>query len=427
MKIQDLAPNPQNPRKITDDKLKMLRHSMDTFGDLSGIVFNQRTRRLVGGHQRTKAIPADTEVVIEERYLEPTRCGTVAEGWIMIDGERFTCRIVDWDENTEKAANISANNGAGEWDMKALSDWLVELDHQNYDLGLTGFTPQEIEDIIAPYRTMPEGLTDADAVPEVPAEPKTKRGELWLLGEHRLLCGDSTSKEDVARLMGGEKADMVFTDPPYGISKEGIENDSLSGEEFDQWNFHWVAECLTKEDSAYVAYHSTRTFPSLLNASVRAGWKYEKMFFFYRPDKMPVHTWNGWMMTSQAIMLFSKGKPKYLPVSPAHQDVFKVTRAGLGDDKLPHPTMKPVDHLIEMLSHFDAQIVYEPFCGSGSTLIACEKTSRKCYGMEIAPEYCDVILQRWADFTGKDPVREDGLKWSELKAGPPKVVVRKKK
>ena len=138
----------------------MLKKSLEEFGDLSGFVFNESTRRLVGGHQRGKVLPLDAEIMIEERYVEPTRTGTTAEGYVMVDGEKFTYRQVAWDENREKAANIAANKHGGEWDNPKLAEWLIDLEALNIDMDLTGFSHPEIEDICAPFRTMPEEVAE---------------------------------------------------------------------------------------------------------------------------------------------------------------------------------------------------------------------------------------------------------------------------
>lgn len=148
MKVSDLNPNPKNPRIVTDEKLSMLKKTVIEFGDLSGIVFNRKTKRLVGGHQRTKLNDEDTPVEITKKYSKPTKTGTVAEGFILLEGERFTYREVQWSEQREKAANIAANKGAGEWDLPQLSDWMKDLSSfdADFDMDLTGFDEDERQD-----------------------------------------------------------------------------------------------------------------------------------------------------------------------------------------------------------------------------------------------------------------------------------------
>jgi len=379
--ISDLKPHPRNPRIHPDSAIDKLVRSISEFGWTNPVLVSA-DGLILAGHARVKA--ASKAGLSEVPIIRLPLAGSKADAYLIADNKLQ-------DET--------------EWDLPELKDLLEELDTGEFDVTLTGFDLGEIEDLMTQFHVPSEGLTDDDEIPEQ-VEAVCKTGDLWLLGGHRLLCGDSTKAEDVARLMDGEKADMVFTDPPYGIGKD-IENDDMAGNEFLQWNKDWVSILPTKDNVNFVSYHSTRTFPSLLNASVECGWSFEKIFFFYRPDKFPAHTWNNWMMTSQAILLFSKGKPKYKKVSPAHQDVFTVTSSGLGKDKVDHPTQKPVSHLIDMLSHFEVDIVADLFGGSGSTLIACEKLNRRCFMMEIDEHYCDVIIKRWEDFTGRKAAHGD--------------------
>lgn len=155
--LKDLSPNPRNPRRISDEKLGMLKKSILEFGDLGGIVFNETTGRLIGGHQRQKVLPETAEIEIEKQYHEPTRTGTVAEGYVSVDGERYSFRKVRWPEEREKAANIAANKHGGEWELPILSEWLLELDAMNMDMDLTGFDSLELENMMAPVRQMEPG------------------------------------------------------------------------------------------------------------------------------------------------------------------------------------------------------------------------------------------------------------------------------
>jgi len=141
--IKDLRANPNNPRIISDEKLKLLKKALEEFGDLGGFVFNRKSKLLVGGHQRAKVFSKDTKVFIEKKYVKPTRTGTIAEGYVIYKGERFKYREVIWDELKEKAANIAANKGAGEWDLPKLTEWLKDLNTVGFDLDLTMFDEKE--------------------------------------------------------------------------------------------------------------------------------------------------------------------------------------------------------------------------------------------------------------------------------------------
>ena len=160
MKLGDLRPNPSNPRKISDPKLKMLKKSLETLGDLSGLIFNRRSGQMVSGHQRLKVLPPDAEIVLESGGNPPSKTGTVSEGYVMIDGEKFKYREVDWDEMTEKTANIAANQHGGEFDFQALTEWVIDLKNENIDLDLIGFDQGELDNILAPLSFEPGSITD---------------------------------------------------------------------------------------------------------------------------------------------------------------------------------------------------------------------------------------------------------------------------
>jgi len=379
VEIDKLKPFERNPKVHPESQLKKLEKSISEFGWTNPILAT-KDGMVVAGHARLEA-------------AKRLNIGNVPVIYLDMPYEKAIAYVIADNRLAELA----------ETDTAQLSELLGELSAvPDFDIELTGFDVDEVASL-NPAEVVEDNFDVDDALADID-EPVTKRGDIILLGKHRLMCGDSTVAGDVERLMDGKKADMVFTDPPYGINKNII-NDDMEGDEFDLWNNNWVDKCVVVDDVAMVIYHSTRTFPSILNACLNNEWNFEKMFFFYRPDKMPVHTWNGWMMTSQAILLFSKGTPEYNKISPAHQDVFKVTSSGLGDDKTIHPTQKPVKHLIDMLSHFKVVIVYEPFCGSGSTLIAAEQTNHICYGCEISELYCDVIISRWEEFTNQKAIR----------------------
>lgn len=423
MKLKDLSPNPQNPRKITDDKLKMLKASLDNFGDLSGIVFNRTSQTLSGGHQRLKCLPPDSEIVITSQYAEKNKQGTVAVGFVFIDGERYSYREVEWDELTEKAANLAANTHGGEWDNKQRIEWLLELEANNYPIEITGLDKEEQEDLMAPFRTMPEGLTDVDEVPEGRATD-IKLGDLFELGSHRLLCGDSTDHIQVERLMNGEKADMVFTSPPYNAAKESFLNGRVSG--FDN-KYKTHADNLGDDD--FLGLLSATTTLCLENARyvfVNLGLlahnrkpllEYQYAFrdklkdiLIWNKTQCPPNIVKGAFNTRwEYVFCFSDdAKTRGFPCKWQGQYPNVIDGASnsgnehADDHKAGFPVYFPV-WIIEKMDF--AESVWDPFCGTGTTLIACEKTNRKCYGMEIDPSYCQVIIDRWEQFTGKKAVK----------------------
>ena len=164
MQLGDLTPNPKNPRKITDSKLKMLKKSLAEFGDLSGFVFNVRSKKLVSGHQRMKVLPPVSEIVIEKRYEHPTKLGTTAEGYILVNGEQLKYREVDWDEQKEIAGNIAANKHGGDWETEGLTEWLSQLNDLDYDLEFTGFDQDEFKSLMGEVE---EGDEEGADIPEV--------------------------------------------------------------------------------------------------------------------------------------------------------------------------------------------------------------------------------------------------------------------
>jgi hypothetical protein len=160
--LSQLNGNPKNPRRISDKKLELLKKALGEFGDLSGIIFNRTTNHLVGGHQRVMVLPKDAKVVITKNYEAPTRTGTVAEGFVEIEGERFTYREVEWTEPKEKAANVAANKGAGDWDFSQLSEWMLELDALNFDMDLTLFDEEEIERLMGGWDAGTESVAKTE-------------------------------------------------------------------------------------------------------------------------------------------------------------------------------------------------------------------------------------------------------------------------
>jgi len=377
IKLSDLHLNdgsrglPKNPRFIRDERFKKLCDSIRDFPEAMparGIVVDERGV-ILGGNMRYRAclelgmkeVPAEWVHQIEGLSVEKKR------RFIIMDNRAFG------DDDMDLLAN--------EWDI----DELIGAGFDEEDL--TGLDDKDDGQDAEPQMDKAEDLNK---------EWKVKPGDLWQIGEHRLICGDCTDKAVVERVMGGERADIIFTDPPYGISREGIINDELTGKEFDSFNAKWLAVIPFNKDAFFICYHSTRTFPSVLFQSIKQGWNFERMLWFYRPDKFPAHTWNGWMMVSQAIMLFARGAGEYMEISPADQDTYRRTVKDLGEAS-GHPTEKITEQCVCVMKHMKGDTVYDPFLGSGTTMVACQNLNRKCRGVEISPAYCAVILQRMTD------------------------------
>ena len=370
-----------NPRQLTKDQYTQLKDSLTRFGLVDPLIVNKHKSRkniLVGGHQRLK--------IAKEMGMD-----------------KIPCVEVDLPLDQEKELNIRLNKNVGEWDYDSLANYFDVSELMEW-----GFSNDELQF----YEDEPEqGLIDDDEIPEV-EEAITKSGDIWLLGEHRVLCGDATKKEDVDILMEGNKADMVFTDPPYnvdyGVSKNPrhkirqIENDKQTDEE-------WKLFC-----------HNLFTIIKDYNTGDIYIWGASG------PDGMKMRLWLTEMGCHWSATII--WKKQQLVLSPAkYQRMYEPCFYGWFDkssfsadrkqtevwefdrplnSKL-HPTMKPVElclYGINNSSKNNAKIM-DLFLGSGSTLIACEKTNRKCYGMEIDPHYCDVIVKRWEEFTGNKAER----------------------
>jgi DNA modification methylase len=319
--------------------------------------------------------------------------------------------------DTQRKAYVLADNrlalNAG-WDNDLLKLELIELKAEDVDLEMLGFSVEELDGLLNALEPT-EGLTDEDAVPEPPEEPITKPGDIWILGKHRLMCGDSTSLDHAEKLMNGVKADLVFTDPPYNVAYEGrgeknklgpIKNDNMSDESFEQFcrdffaTYHAVMKPLA---CIYVCHPDSQTGPKLafektfgelfkksstliwLKQSAGMGWQ------DYRAQHEPILY--GWKEGANGKHFYCGDRSK--------TTVWKIGRDAQAN--YVHPTQKPVALPEEAITNSSKgeDVVVDLFGGSGSTLIACEKTGRACRTMELDPKYCDVIVKRWEEFTGK--------------------------
>jgi len=297
----------------------------------------------------------------------------------------------DWTEKQFRAYTIADNawTKRAEWDIPILKDELVDLDDGEFDLTLTGFDRDEVYAMVHGKAGRP-GLTDDDAVPEA-VPPRSKTGDVWLCGKHRVMCGDSTKAEDVARLMAGAKADAVVTDPPYGI---GFKYASYQDSRAKWFDLIGRVVPMLRGLAPFVVMPCCRID--------RMGWWYANhapdwLLAWYKgsPGHRAQVGFNDW----ECILTWGK------PPKPMH-DYFQ-TACGFKDNP-DHPCPKPVawaTWLIERAAEVGGRVV-DPFLGSGTTLIASEKLDRVCYGMEIEPRYVDVAVRRWEQFTGREAVLE---------------------
>jgi DNA modification methylase len=398
--VASLVPYARNSRTHSPQQVDKIAASIREFGFLNPIIVDGENG-IIAGHGRVMAAQklglADLPVIEASHLTEAQRRAyVIADNRLALD--------------------------AG-WDNDLLKVELQDLDSQGFDLSLTGFETGEIANFLAEPT---EGLTDEDAVPEVPAVPVTVEGDVWLLGRHRLMCGDSTSIDAVDKLMAGRKADMVFTDPPYRMDATGGSDQPIGraaaklGEaiahlcEFDPVAFLAALPLAFPKGkmSSYI-FCNKDLVPDYLNWGVQNGYAFN-ILFWKKPNAIPLG--GQYRPDMEYLLVFRKSAIWNNGVAGVSYS--KLLEYGR-ENSTPHPTMKPVAMIEnQLLIASNAQsLVLDFFGGSGSTLIACEKTARDCRMMELDPKYCDVIVKRWQEFTGQQATLEaTGQTFADLTA-----------
>jgi DNA modification methylase len=347
----------------------------------------------------------------------------------------------EWSEQQVRAFRLLVNRSVAwaDWDEELLSLELQELNAADFDLELTGFNPKEIDDLLA----LPDE-EKANEAPPLPAHPVSRTGDLWLCGKHRVLCGSSTSAEDVAHLLGDRKPLLMVTDPPYGIEldsewrdraglngcgpaeasymkkrTEGHTETTISGDTRADWSEAF--ELVPSIQIAYV-WHASVFTREVLNGLERIGFLYPQQIVWNkgRTALTRTHYWYQhepcWYVRKKNAPWFGQaGENSTIWDSPSP----KFIMGGSDEEKYDHPTQKPVDLMRRpILNHIKrGELVYEPFLGSGTTLAAAELTERVCCGMELDPKYVDVIVQRWQTLSGKKAKLDaDGRTFEEIAA-----------
>ena len=360
------------------------------------------------------------------------RDGTIIDGHLRFKAARKleleTVPVLLGDDMTEtqiKAFRLSVNKLAelAGWDEDLLKLELAELQMAQYDLELMGFGDEELERLLNGADDG-GGLTEDDAVPEPPVEPVSKPGDLWILGNHRLLCGDSTLLSDVERLMDGQLADMAFTDPPYNVDygnnakdkmrgkDRRIMNDAL-GDGFYQFLYDACLNLLVVTKGACYVCMSSSELHTLQKAWFDAGGKWST-FIIWAKNTFTLGRADYQRQYEPILYGWKQGTDHFWCGDRDQSDIWNYNKPRVNDL---HPTMKPVE-LVERAiknSSKSRDIVLDLFGGSGTTLIACEKTGRQARLMELDPKFVDVIVKRWEEYTGQQAVRsEDGVKFAEL-------------
>jgi len=318
----------------------------------------------------------------------------------------------DMTESQKKAYIIADNKlalNAG-WDNAMLTIELQDLEDEGFDLTLTGFDDKELDALLNVIEGT-DGLTDENAVPDVPEEPKTKLGDLYILGNHRLMCGDSTSIDAVEKLMNGQLADQLVTDPPYNIAYEGgskkreqIKNDEMADDEFRQFlkDVYIAANAVMKAGAVFYIWHADTEGYNFRGAAKDMGWKVRQTLIWNKDNSAFGRSDYHWKH-EPCLYGWKEGAAHLWATDRKQTTVIECKRPSKSDL---HPTMKPVELMeYQILNNTKgSDIVLDLFGGSGSTMIAAEKIGRKACLMELDPKYCDVIVKRWEDFTGKKAV-----------------------
>jgi DNA modification methylase len=415
MKIQSIAvtkinPAPYNPRKDLkpgDPEYEKLLRSIEEFGCVEPLVWNSRSKNLVGGHQRFNVL--------------------LARGQTKVD-----VSVVDLSPEREKALNIALNKISGDWDPRKLAELLDELVHvPDFDIALTGFDVPDVKALIAemlPSQEDQEEHFDVAAALDRSKPPVTQKGELIKLGYHRLFCGDCTDPATVKFLMNGERAVLFATDPPYLVDYDGTNHpsrkhdrakkdknkdwsatygvtwDEASGNSdlYDNFIRVAIAEAILP-GAAWYCWHASRRQTMVEAVWIKHGAFVHQQIIWFKDRPILTHSWYTWQHEPCFFGWIKTQKPprrsKDFPST-----IWQIPTIPVGQ-ATEHPTSKPLEvFMIPMRQHTrPGELCYEPFCGSGSQLIAAQKLNRRCYALEIDQHYCDVIVRRYLAFTAELP------------------------
>lgn len=388
MKIQDklvseLIPYVKNSRTHSDEQVAQIAASIKEFGWTNPILIDGQNG-IIAGHGRLMAA----------RKLGYEKVPTI--------------ELKDLTETQKKAYIIADNRlalNAG-WDNEMLTIELNDLLADGFALELLGFDPKELNALLEPEQI--EGLTDEDETPPIPEEPKTKPGDIYQLGNHRLMCGDSCSTNDMEKLCDGQLVDMWLTDPPYNVAYEGktkdalkIQNDSMGDEQFRQFlrDAYVTADLVMKPGAVFYIWHADSEGYNFRGAAQDAGWKVRQCLIWKKSTMVMGRQDYHWKH-EPCLYGWKDGAGHLWAADRKQTTILEFDKPSRNGD---HPTMKPVALFeYQMLNNTKGgDIVLDSFGGSGTTLIAAEKNGRVARIMELDPKYCDVIVKRWEDFTGK--------------------------
>jgi DNA modification methylase len=382
--VSEINPAKYNPRKDLkpgDPAYEKLKRSMTEFGYVEPIIWNEETGNIVGGHQRYK-------ILLEEGHTE------------------VECVVVKLPADKEKALNVALNKVTGDWEVKALTELLNDLNEQDFDLTLTGFDAAEIEDLFSQVHDKDVTDDDFDVDAALEEERISKPGDIWLLGRHRLMCGDSTKAETYETLMEGKKANLVLTDPPYGVAYEGsqgtIKNDNLQDEEFYKFLLSAFTnmESIMANDASIYVFHADTKGLIFRRAFEDAGFYLSGVCQWVKQSlvlgRSPYH-WKN----EPCLFGWKKGGKHKWYAGRSETTIWDFDKPS--KNKL-HSTMKPIPLMAYPIKNSTAvnAIVVDPFSGSASTLIACEQIDRICFAAELEERFVDVGVKRFIEYVGSD-------------------------
>jgi DNA modification methylase len=382
LKTELLIPADYNPRKDLkpgDPEYEKLKRSIEQFGYVEPVIWNKTTSHVVGGHQRLK-------VLLDMGITE------------------VECVVIEMDEEKEKALNIALNKISGDWDKDKLALLIADLQGADFDVSLTGFEPAELDALFKDSHKDGIHDDDFDVEAELQKPALTKQGDVWMLGQHRLVCGDSTKADTFTLLMDGKLANLVVTDPPYNVNYEGsagkIKNDNMGNEAF--YNFLLEAfkntEVAMAKDASIYVFHADTEGLNFRKAFSEAGFYLSGTCIWKKQSLVLGRSPYQWQHEPVLFGWKKSGKHNWY-ADRKQTTIWEFEKPKKNSD---HPTMKPVALVAYPIlnSSLTNCIVLDPFGGSGSTLIACDQTDRICYTIELDEKYCDVIVKRYIEQAG---------------------------
>jgi len=381
--VSSLIPYARNSRTHSDEQVAQIAASIREFGFTNPVLIDANGT-IIAGHGRVmaaKKLGLDEVPCLRLGHLTPSQI----RAYVIADNK------------------IALNAG---WDDEMLKAELLTLQEDGFNTDLTGFSDEELNALLT-VETV-EGETDPDEVPEAPVEPITKLGDIWILGNHRLMCEDSTSIESVNRLMAGEHANLLLTDPPYNVAYEGktedaltIQNDSMDNDSFAQFlrDIYSTADTVMKEGAVFYIWHADSEGLNFRKAAFEVGWKIRQCLIWNKNTLVLGRQDYHWKH-EPCLYGWKDGAAHFWGSDRTQTTVLNFNKPSRNGE---HPTMKPVELFEYQIKNSSkpSDVVLDLFGGSGTTAIACEKTGRKARLMELDPKYCDVIVKRWEDFTGK--------------------------